>query len=288
MKLVSFEKAGHASYGAVMEEGVVDLGARYGAEYPELIDVLRAGQLGKLRDAVNGAAADFPLGDVKLLRPIPRPGKIICVGVNYANRNAEYKDNSDLPKFPSIFMRTPESFSPHDAPILRPPESVALDYEGEIALVIGKEGRRIPKANFRDHIAGLTCLNEGTIRDWLRHGKFNVTQGKNFPATGSYGPWIVTTDEFDSFDNLHLATRVNGETRQDDTTANLIFDFGYLIEYISTWTDLMPGDVIATGTPTGAGARFDPPIWLKPGDVLEIEVSGIGVLRNRIEDEVVG
>jgi 5-carboxymethyl-2-hydroxymuconate isomerase len=285
MKLVSFEADGVASYGTVRDGGIVDIGRKLGAFYPELIDVIREDAFDKVREADAETDPDIALDDVRLLRPIPRPGKIICVGVNYANRNAEYKDDSDLPKYPSIFMRTPESFAPHGAPLLRPPESEQLDYEGEIALVIGKPGRRIPEANFREHIFGLTCLNEGTIRDWLRHGKFNVTQGKNFPDTGSYGPWIVTADEFPSFDDLRVTTRVNGEVRQDDTTANLIFRFPYLLNYISTFTELFPGDIIATGTPTGAGARFDPPIWLKPGDTLEVEVSGIGTLRNPIADE---
>ena len=234
--------------------------------------------------AVRGATADFDLADIRYLRPIAYPEKIICVGVNYSHRNEEY-DDTTLPEYPSVFLRTPESFVAHDEAILRPPESERLDYEGEIAIVIGKGGRRIPKDSALDHIAGLTCLNEGTIRDWTRHGKFNVTQGKNFDRSGSIGPWLVTADEFVDFGDLRVTTRVNGEVRQADTTANLIFDFAYLISYLSTWTGLKPGDVISTGTPIGAGARFDPPKWLVPGDVVKVEVSGIGTLSNPIEQE---
>jgi 5-carboxymethyl-2-hydroxymuconate isomerase len=184
-----------------------------------------------------------------------------------------------------MFFRTPGSFTGHDRPLIRPPESTQLDYEGEIALVIGREGRRIARDKAMDHIAGYTLCNEGTIRDWTRHAKFNVTQGKNFDATGSLGPYFVSADEIDPAKPLHLTTAVNGETRQDDTTANLIFTFPDLIAYVSTFMTLKPGDIIVTGTPVGAGARFDPPRWLKPGDVIEISVPGIGTLRNGVADE---
>jgi 5-carboxymethyl-2-hydroxymuconate isomerase len=222
---------------------------------------------------------------VALESPIPFPEKILCIGVNYGDRNAEYKDGSDAAKYPSLFVRSPGSLVGHGANILRPPESEQLDYEAEIVIVIGKAGRRIPKENFKDHIAGISIMNEGTIRDWLRHAKFNVTQGKNFVASGSIGPWMVTADEFEDFDNLRVQSRVNGETRQDDTTQNMIFDFEYLLNYLSTFYELKPGDVIATGTPVGAGTHMDPKTWLVPGDVLEIEVSGVGILRNTIADE---
>jgi 5-carboxymethyl-2-hydroxymuconate isomerase len=210
---------------------------------------------------------------------------VICVGVNYAERNEEYGDGSERPKWPSLFMRTAGSLVAHGEAILRPPESTQLDYEGEIAIVIGRAGRRIPRARATEHIAGLTCMNDGTIRDWLRHGKFNVTQGKNFESTGSIGPWLATTDGFDGFGALRVLTRVNGEVRQDDTTERLMFPFDDLIAYISTFMRLEPGDVISTGTPTGAGARLDPPRWLVPGDRLEVEVPGVGTLVNPIEDE---
>ena len=167
-----------------------------------------------------------------------------------------------------------------------PPESEQLDYEGEIAIVIGKRGRRIPRDRALDHIGALTCLNEGCIRDWMRHGKVNITQGKNFYRCGAVGPWLVTADEFsDGYDDLRVTTRVNGEVRQNDTTANILYDFSYLIAYASTWNALEPGDIISTGTPTGSGARLDPPQWLRAGDAVEVEVSGVGVLSNPIENE---
>ena len=183
-------------------------------------------------------------------------------------------------------MRTPESLVAHGGNLVRPPESHQLDYEGEIVIVIGKAGRRIKPENIRDYIAGLTIMNEGTIRDWLRHAKFNVTQGKNFNASGALGPWMVTADEFPNFNDLSVETRVNGEVRQQDNTDNMIFNFEYLLPYLSSFMEFKPGDVIATGTPTGAGTYFDPPKWLVPGDVVEVEVGGIGTLSNTVVDEV--
>ena len=229
--------------------------------------------------------ADYVLSELELVPPIPNPEKIICIGVNYANRNAEYQDNSDDPEYPSVFMRTRESLVGHEQDILDPPESDQLDYEGEIVLVIGKAGRRIPEDKAHEYVAGTTIMNEGSVRDYLRHAKFNVTQGKNFAASGAMGPWLVTTDEINPFDSLQVITRVNGEERQNDTTDNLMFPFRYLISYLSTFFHLQPGDVIATGTPNGAGARFDPPKFLKPQDQVEVEVPGIGVLRNPVVSE---
>ncbi len=285
MKLISFEAMGRASFGVVEDGKVIDLAPRLDG-VRGLEDLLDAEARARAAAAAKGADADFDLSEIRFRRPIAYPEKIICVGVNYAHRNEEYDDTS-LPDYPSVFLRTPDSLVGHDEPILRPPESVRLDYEGEIAIVIGAGGRRIPKGAALGHIAGLTCLNEGTIRDWTRHGKFNVTQGKNFDRSGSIGPWLVTADEFQDsgYGDLRVTTRVNGELRQDDTTSHLIFDFAYLISYISTWTGLKPGDVISTGTPIGAGARFDPPKWLVPGDVVEVEVSGIGTLSNPVAQE---
>jgi 2-keto-4-pentenoate hydratase/2-oxohepta-3-ene-1,7-dioic acid hydratase in catechol pathway len=219
---------------------------------------------------------------------VPDPEKIICIGINYGNRNEEYKDAEPPPKYPSVFMRTPGSLVGHGENIVRPPESEQLDYEGEIVLVIGKSGRRIATNDAWSHVAGLSLMNEGTVRDWLRHSKFNVTPGKNFERSGSFGPWMVTADEFRDGEELHLTTRVNGEVRQDDTTANLIFPFARLIAYLSSFMRLLPGDIIATGTPTGAGARFDPPKYLKTGDVVEVHVPNIGSLQNRVVDEQPG
>jgi 2-keto-4-pentenoate hydratase/2-oxohepta-3-ene-1,7-dioic acid hydratase in catechol pathway len=285
MRLASYNIRGRSTFGRVVGEGVVDLRARFSPRFTSLLDVLRAHALPEIVTATEGVRPDFALAEAELLPPIGAPEKILCVGVNYANRNAEFRDGSEEPKHPSLFMRTPGSFVGHAHAVLRPKESAQFDYEGEIALVIGREGRRIPRERALEHVAGLTLCNEGSVRDWMRHGKFNVTQGKNFDASGSMGPWLVTADEIDVAAPLRLTTRVNGETRQDDTTANLIFSFADLIAYISTFTTLKPGDVIVTGTPTGSGARLDPPRWLVPGDVVEVEVAEIGLLRNTVAEE---
>lgn len=285
MKLLSYEAEGRPSYGALAGDGVVDLGARLGKEFPTLRDLIAADALARAAGIAAHAASDWPLEGIRYLPPVPNAEKILCVGVNYVNRNAEYRDGSEQPKYPSLFARFPGSFVGHREPLIRPPESAQLDYEGEIALVIGKAGRRIPELAAESHIAGLTIMNEGTIRDWTRHGKFNVTQGKNWEASGSIGPCLVTADEFGDFSNLTLTTRVNGEQRQHDSTANLLFPFRTLIHYISTWTRLKPGDVISTGTPVGAGVRFEPPKFLRPGDRVEVEVPGIGTLFNTVADE---
>jgi len=286
MKIVSFETGGKTSFGVVKDNAIVDMTGRIdGAHVAE--DLLIPDLQTQATAIAATADVNHALGNVTLSIPVTNPEKILCIGVNYANRNAEYNDKTPMPEYPSMFFRVPGSFVGHGAPIYRPPESEQLDYEGEIAIVIGEGGRRIPRETAESNIAALTCLNEGTIRDWLRHGKFNVTQGKNFDRTGSIGPWMVTADEFNGYGDMHIEARVNGEVRQTDTTANLMFDFAYLISYVSTIMTLKRGDIISTGTPIGAGARFDPPIWLKPGDVLEVEASGIGVLRNEIVDEAV-
>lgn len=220
----------------------------------------------------------FRLNDLK-------PGKIICVGVNYPDRNAEYKDGQDAPKFPSLFVRFPQSFVGHDEALVRPKASQQLDYEGEIALIIGKPGRHIAEQDALQHVAALTLCNEGSVRDWIRHGKFNVTQGKNFERSGAMGPWLVPFTGESQIAAIRLTTRVNGETRQDDRTSNMVFSFRKLINYISTFTMLHENDIIVTGTPTGSGARLEPPQWLKPGDVVEVEAEGLGILRNTVEDE---
>ena len=282
MKLISFREGGRTRAGVVVgapgAERVVDLSS-------SARELIEAGWLNVAAGIAASHTADFALADVALDLPIPDAGKIFCVGVNYQDRNAEYKDGSEAPKFPSLFMRTSRSFVPHGAPVLIPRESEQLDYEGEIVLVIGKAGRRIAAGDAMQHVAGLTLMNEGSVRDWIRHGKFNVTQGKNFESSGSIGPWIET--DLSSIDplNLRLETRINGELRQGDTTASMAFSLPRIIEYISTFTTLDPGDLIATGTPTGSGARFDPPRWLKPGDVVEVSVAGIGTLRNGVAAE---
>jgi len=284
-RIATYTTAGTTAYGAVTDKGVVDLSSHFGKEYPTLREVVAAGALMKLAEEAERRSPDVALDAITYQIPIPAPEKIICIGVNYPDRNAEYKDGSDAPKFPSMFMRTPRSFVGHNTPLVRPRASLQLDYEGEVTLVIGKAGRHVKEADALDHIAAITLCNEGTLRDWIRHAKFNVTQGKNFDSTGSIGPWIVPYTNEAQLADIRLTTRVNGETRQDDRTSRLIFGIRYLINYISTFTTLVPGDIIVTGTPTGAGARFDPPRYLKPGDVVEVEADGIGVLRNGVIDE---
>ncbi len=284
MRLLSYSIHGEARFGLLSADGsgVVDLGRRLGG-VEDLGDLLSQGRLADAR----GFAADPPdcdLEQITVERLIPQPQKIICIGVNYGGRAGEYADGSET-SYPSVFVRFPDSFVGHGQELLRPRESEEFDYEGEIVVVIGTAGRRIPVESARHHIAGLSLANEGTIRDWVRHGRFNVTQGKNWEASGAIGPWLVTIDEFDDLDSLHLVTRVNGEVRQDATTAAMRFGIEYLVNYLSTFITLRPGDVICTGTPTGAGARLDPPVWLRPGDVVEVSVPEIGTLRNTIADE---
>jgi 2-keto-4-pentenoate hydratase/2-oxohepta-3-ene-1,7-dioic acid hydratase in catechol pathway len=284
-RLATFTHSGALKYGAVTDTGIVDLSARFASTYPTLREAIAAGALRKLAEDAAALPPDIARDAITWQPPIPSPEKIICIGVNYPDRNAEYRDGQDAPNYPSMFMRTPRSFVGHDAPLVRPRASTQLDYEGEVVLVIGKAGRHIAERDALDHIAAVTLCNEGTIRDWVRHAKFNVTQGKNFDSTGSLGPWIVPYADESQIADIRLTTHVNGELRQDDRTIRLMFGFRYLLNYISTFTTLVPGDVIVTGTPTGAGARFDPPRYLAPGDVIEVAAEGIGTLRNGVVDE---
>jgi 2-keto-4-pentenoate hydratase/2-oxohepta-3-ene-1,7-dioic acid hydratase in catechol pathway len=284
-RLATYSINGLQKYGAVVGDGIVDLSGRFGQQYPTLREAIAAGALMRLAEEGARYQPHHALDQISWLPPVPQPEKIICIGVNYPDRNAEYKDGSDAPKYPSMFMRTARSFVGHNTPLVRPRASLQLDYEGEVALIIGKAGRHIAESAALDHIAAITLCNEGTIRDWIRHAKFNVTQGKNFDCTGSLGPWLVPYTDEAQIADIRLTTRVNGDTRQDDRTSRLIFGFRYLINYISTFTTLVPGDIIVTGTPTGAGARFDPPRYLKPGDLVEVEADGIGLLRNGVIDE---
>jgi 2-keto-4-pentenoate hydratase/2-oxohepta-3-ene-1,7-dioic acid hydratase in catechol pathway len=285
MRLASYLRNGTPHYGAVTGTGVVDLTRRIGRDFPDLKALIARDGLAVARKAIAGETPDHELAELTLLPPVDAPEKLWCIGVNYMDRNAEYKDNSDLPKYPSLFVRNASSVVGSGQSIEKPKVSDQLDYEGELVIVIGKAGRHIPREQAWSHIFGMTLCNEGSVRDWLRHGKFNVTQGKNFDRSGSIGPWIVTSDECDPRGPHDIVTRVNGETRQQDTTDRLMFPFDFLIAYLSTFATLKPGDMIATGTPTGAGARFDPPRWLKPGDVVEVESSRIGVLRNAVVAE---
>ncbi|MBN8188055.1 fumarylacetoacetate hydrolase family protein [Salipiger thiooxidans] len=284
-RIATFRAGGRDRYGLVTEGGLVDLTPEFGARFPTLREVIEAGALDALVQAGIGRAPAWAEQDVTFLPPIPRPDRIICVGVNFPDRNAEYKDGSAQPKHMSLFPRFPSSFTGHGQPLIRPPENHTLDYEGEIAVVIGKGGRRIAAEDAYDHIAALTLCNEGTIRDWVRHAKFNVTQGKNWDRSGALGPWLVPFRDAAQLDDASIETRVNGELRQKDALRNMMFPIREEIAYISTFTTLAPGDIIVTGTPSGAGARFDPPRYLVPGDVIEVEAPGIGILRNTVADE---
>src|SRR6201997_4382313 len=217
-RIATFAVNGAIRYGAVTDRGIVDISARWARDFPSLREVIAAGALTMLIEDAARHPEDHALDAITWLPPIPAPEKIICIGVNYPNRNAEYKDGQDAPKYPSMFMRTPRSFVGHGTPLVRPHASAQLDYEGEVVLVIGKAGRHIAESAALDHIAALTLCNEGTVRDWVRHAKFNVTQGKNFDASGSLGPWIVPDTKESQIADIRLTTRVNGETRQDDRT----------------------------------------------------------------------
>jgi 2-keto-4-pentenoate hydratase/2-oxohepta-3-ene-1,7-dioic acid hydratase in catechol pathway len=281
MRLASYNLRGRPSFGAVVGDGIVDLRARL-SRFATLLEVFRAGALDQAKAAAAGVRPDMPLAEVELLPPLTAPEKILCIGINYKNRERDY-DFAEPPKYPSMFYRAPNSVVGSGQKLIRPKISEQLDYEGEIAIVIGRECKHVPKENALTVITGLTLCNEGTIRDWIRHGKFNVTQGKNFDATGSIGPWIETDMDLDK--PLQLTVRKNGEVTQDDSTANMIFSFADLIVYVTTFMTLKPGDIISTGTPVKKDAKADPPVWLKPGDTIEIECPGIGVLRNAVADE---
>ena len=284
-RIAAFRANGADRYGYVTDTGIVDLTPEFGSRFKDLQAVIEAGALEQLIAAAEGRAPGYREQDVDYLIPIARPEKLICIGVNFPDRNAEYKDGQAAPTRPSMFIRFPRSFVGHGQTLIRPPESEQLDYEGEVTIVIGKSGRRIAREDAYAHIAALTLCNEGTIRDWVRHAKFNVTQGKNWDRSGAIGPWLVPFRSADQLDDIELETRVNGEVRQHDRTGRMMYDFRYIVNYVSTFCTLAPGDVIVCGTPTGAGARFDPPIWLKPGDVIEVEAEGIGTLRNGVADE---
>lgn len=282
MKLASYTAAGTSYYGAVSDAGMIALSPDF-PQWPTLREVIAADGLHTLALAARGREVTHR--DFTYDIPIPAPEKIICVGVNFPARNAEYKDGSDAPANMSLFVRFPRSLTGHNQALIRPKVSEQLDYEGEVAVIIGTGGRHIPEADALNHIAALTLCNEGTLRDWVRHAKFNVTQGKNFDSSGAMGPWLVPFTHPSQIADIRLQTRVNGEIRQDDRTGRMLFPAARQIAYISTFTTLVPGDIIVTGTPTGAGARMDPPQYLKPGDVIEVQAEGIGTLRNTVEDE---
>ena len=281
MRLASFRTAQGASYGAVTNQGIVDLGRRLGNRYSDLRALLERSGLEEARKAA-GSSADYKESEVTWLPVIPNPGKIVCVGLNYEEHRQE--TGRDKTEQPALFLRLAESQVGHQQPILRPRESKNLDYEAEIALVIGRAGRRISQQDSWNHIAGYSCYNDGSVRDWQRH-TIQWTAGKNFASTGGFGPWMVTADEIPAGTLLTLSCRLNGERMQHATTEQMIFKIPKLIEYISSFTTLAPGDVIVTGTPGGVGARRNPPVWMKPGDKVEVEIDKVGVLVNTIGED---
>ena len=284
MKLVSFIKAdGRGGYGAVRGEGVVDLGARLAPRGAPTLRTLLALEL--LKDAARIAAEappDFPLASLQLAPVIPDPDKIICVGLNYRDHVAE--TGRTVTEKPALFTRYPSSQVGHLQPLIKPSASDEYDYEGELAVIIGKGGRHIRADQALHHIAGYACYNEGSIRDWQRHTS-QFLAGKSFAQSGSFGPWMVTSDDIPDPSRLTLETRLNGKVVQHTTTDLLITPIPGLIAYISTVLPLLPGDVIVTGTPGGVGAKRSPPLWMRPGDVVEVDISGIGVLRNEVAAE---
>jgi 2-keto-4-pentenoate hydratase/2-oxohepta-3-ene-1,7-dioic acid hydratase in catechol pathway len=282
MRLVSYRSDGQESFGAVVDDGVIDLAAALGGRYAQLSDVLTPDGLDQVRAVLDSGRPDHGLDGLTYLPVIPRPSRILCVGVNYRNHAAEAA--RDVAPYPSIFLRLVESVVGHEQPILRPSVSVHLDYEGELALVIGRPGRRITRAQAMEHIAGYSCFNDASVRDWQRHNP-GPTPGKNFYHCGSFGPWLVTADEIPDPSALTLSTHVNGVEMQHTTTDLLIHDIPTIIEYVSAFTPLQTGDVISTGTPAGVQLGRKEPNWLKPGDVVEITITGIGTLRNVITDD---
>jgi 2-keto-4-pentenoate hydratase/2-oxohepta-3-ene-1,7-dioic acid hydratase in catechol pathway len=284
MKFATVRVGDTRLYGVMRDDGFVALSPEF-PQWPSLRNVIEAGALKQLAQAAMGRDITHRPGTFTYDIPVPDPEKIICVGVNFPDRNAEYKDGQEAPSNPSLFVRFPRSFVGHEHNIVRPPETPQLDYEGEIAVVIGKGGRRIAEDRAYDHIAAVTLCNEGTLRDWVRHAKFNVTQGKNWDRSGSIGPWLVPFTHPAQLDDIGLTTHVNGDLRQQDRTSRMLTPIRRQIAYISTFTTLVPGDIIITGTPTGAGARFDPPRFLVPGDRIEVSAEGIGTLVNGVEDE---
>jgi 2-keto-4-pentenoate hydratase/2-oxohepta-3-ene-1,7-dioic acid hydratase in catechol pathway len=284
MRLVTFRAGGEPRLGVAVDGGVADL-ARWLPGPAALADVFQSPALSRVRAQAAGSPADYRLDEIEFLPPVHGAEKIICVGINYPARATEYRNKNLESAYPNLFARFPGSFTGHDQPIIRPRASEQLDYEGEIVLVIGRAGRHIPKAEALGYLGGFTLGNEGTVRDWVTHGSRNVTQGKNFDASGSIGPWVVLAADCPPGQPLDLETRVNGIVRQKDSSSRLLWGFAELIEYISTFTTLRPGDLIFSGTPTGSGSHATPPVWLRPGDVVEVEASGIGVLRNTVADE---
>ena len=267
-----------------MDGGVVDARARLGGRFADLKDLLQRGGIGHLEE-LSGLPADIAVEEIRYLPVVPNASKILCVGINYLGHIRE--TGRDVPRHPVLFTRFADSFTGHDQPLIRPQVSTDFDYEGELAVIIGRRARHVSRDAALDYVAGFACCNEGSIRDYQFHS-IQFTAGKNFYRSGSLGPWMVTRDEQPDPAAFHLQTRINGQVLQDSPVSDLCFDVAQLIEYCSIWTPLAPGDVIVTGTPGGVGRVRKPPIWMKPGDVVEIDIEGVGVLRNTIADEAAG
>jgi 2-keto-4-pentenoate hydratase/2-oxohepta-3-ene-1,7-dioic acid hydratase in catechol pathway len=280
MKLASFIADGAEAYGVVTGDGVITMNNRFGGHAASLREALAGDLLPQIQEAAAHGRADHKLADIKFLPVIPNPEKILCVGINYKSHAAEH--GTEAPKLPNIFTRFVNTLVAHEGEMIRPKVSTNFDFEGELALVIGKGGRHIKAADALKHVAGYTCFCDGSVRDFT---KYSLVASKNFLGTGPLGPWMVTTDEIPDPTRLTLVTRLNGREMQRSGTDMLIHSIPAIIAFCSVFTPLSPGDIIATGTPEGIGAKQNPPVWMKAGDVLEIEISGIGTLRNRIVDE---
>jgi len=279
MRLASFEVADRQSYGVVDGDRVREASVSMRQTYADLRSVIAAGAQAALQD---DGGEEFAFAEVKLLPVIPNPDKILCVGVNYRPHIEEM--GREIPNFPVVFVRFPGSLVGHGEPILRPRLSGQYDFEGELAIVIGKAGRHVSQDQAFDHIAGYSCFMDGSVRDWQGHTA-QFTAGKNFERSGALGPCLVTSDEIEDVRSLRLATRVSGELMQQASLGDLVFDVPKLVEYCSAFTRLLPGDIIATGTPGGVGAARKPPRWLQAGDTVEVDLGPVGTLSNPVIDE---
>ena len=282
MKLVSFARNGRQSYGVATGGGVLDLGARLSRRWPSLSASLRDGALDALRAEADGRGPDLPLDEIRFLPPVLDPGRIVCVGLNYRTHIEE--TGRAMPSHPTLFVRFPDSHVGHGEAMIRPRVSTEFDFEGELAFVVGTGGRHVPASRALDCVAGYSCYNDGSVRDFQRHTS-QFTPGKNFWHSGAFGPWLVTADEIPDPASLSLETRLNGNVMQSAPTSDLLFDIPCLVEYVSTVFPLQPGDVVSTGTTGGVGKARKPPVFLRPGDLVEVEISGVGTLANTVEDE---
>ncbi|HEY7300381.1 MAG TPA: fumarylacetoacetate hydrolase family protein [Xanthobacteraceae bacterium] len=280
MKLASYIADGKPAFGAVVGDGVVTMNDRLGSRYADLRAAIAGGAIAEMRRLAEGAAPDRKLSGLRFLPAIPNPEKIMCVGINYKSHAAEH--GAEAPKLPNIFTRFINTLVAHEGEMIRPKVSTSFDFEGELALVIGRAGRHIAPEDALAHVAGYTCFCDATVRDFT---KYSLVASKNFAGTGPLGPWIVTSDDIPDPTRLTLVTRLNGQEMQRSGTDMLIHSIPAIIAFCSVFTPLSPGDIIATGTPDGIGAKRTPPVWMKAGDVLEIEIDRIGTLRTTIADE---